>query len=74
MYSEQYAREFGRVIPDLYRRMDDILGRTLEQADRRKLDVIVLLGSWFQILSHQCPFEYLVCGAGPHDPERDATP
>ncbi len=40
-YSEEYAAKYGQVIPDLYKRMDGILARTLEVAEKTGAEVLV---------------------------------
>jgi predicted AlkP superfamily phosphohydrolase/phosphomutase len=40
-FSTDYTREFGRVIPDLYRRLDAALGRVLSKAAAKRAAVLV---------------------------------
>jgi hypothetical protein len=46
LYNQAEAQAFGQIIPDNYRYMDSILGKTLERGDKDTL-IIVLLRSWF---------------------------
>ena len=40
-YDEAFAKEFGHVIPDMYRQMDDILGEALGQTDANTTLIVV---------------------------------
>ena len=40
-YSPDYAREFGQVIPDLYRRLDASLGRAMDKAAKKGAAIMV---------------------------------
>lgn len=51
-YSEKYAKEFGHVIPDLYKRMDGILANTLLKAKKTNSEIIVCSDHGF------CSFRY----------------
>jgi predicted AlkP superfamily phosphohydrolase/phosphomutase len=40
IYSKKYAKEYGNVIPDFYRRMDKILGKILKSMNDRTLLIV----------------------------------
>jgi len=41
IYDAQFARDFGHVIPDMYKRMDGVLGEVLAKADEKTAVLVV---------------------------------
>lgn len=51
-YSEEYTEKYDHVIPELYKRMDGIVGKTLEIAKKKGCEVIVCSDHGFTSFRH----------------------